>query len=144
MNKFVQVLIISGSLYFSCAAPKTIPKEISKKDYFQSKDTVRIANDEIGYEVIIIDPQFYTWLNTMSLPRSYYTLQFLEGKNQQYVSEWNRRVVNSSYNKNLYDMQINYDATTRYGFEVNYLIYNYFIYFQNRNKQQLFGRVPPR
>ena len=42
-------------------------------------DTVRIANDELEYEVIIIDPGFSTWLNSTALPRNYYS-QSLFGK----------------------------------------------------------------
>ncbi len=62
-----------------------------------------------------------------------------------YISQWNNR--NSQpmrYDSSLYEMQINYDYTVHYGYEVNYLIYNYMIYFQNTYKQQLFGFVPPR
>jgi hypothetical protein len=47
------------------------------------------------------------------------------------------------YNPSLYEMTINYDFND-YGYEVNYLIYNYMIYFQNTNKQTLFGNVPLR
>jgi hypothetical protein len=46
------------------------------------------------------------------------------------------------YNPSLYEMTINYDFNVDYGYEVNYLIYNYMIYFQNTNKQTLFGNVP--
>jgi hypothetical protein len=34
-------------------------------------------------------------------------------------------------------MTINYDPTVDYGYEVNYLIYNYMIYFQNTFNQKL-------
>jgi hypothetical protein len=39
-------------------------------------------------------------------------------------------------------MTINYEYGIDYGYEVNYLIYNYMIYFQNTNNQRLFGNVP--
>jgi hypothetical protein len=108
-------------------------------------DTVKIANKDLEYEVIIIDGGFTSWLNSKALPRNSYSESYLENKNNLYVSEWNRRVLQPQlYNSNLYEMQINYDSNIHYGFEVNYLIYNYMIYFQNTHKQKLFGIVPPR
>jgi hypothetical protein len=41
------------------------------------------------------------------------------------------------FDPNLYEMTINYDPTVDYGYEVNYLIYNYMIYFQNTFNQKL-------
>lgn len=108
-------------------------------------DTVKIANEEIEYEVIIIDGGFTNWLYSRAFPRGYHTLSFLESKNQMYVQEWNNRVLQPQrYDSSLYEMQINYDPAIRYGYEVNYLIYNYMIYFQNTYKQRLWGIVPSR
>ena len=39
-------------------------------------------------------------------------------------------------------MQIDYQAHIDYGYEVNYKLYNYFIYFQIQYKQRLAGFVP--
>ena len=59
--------------------------------------------------------------------------------------EWNNRVHQPQiYSPNLYEMTIDYNSTINYGYEVNYLIYNYMIYFQNKYKQKLYGSVPPR
>ncbi len=109
------------------------------------KDTIRIANDDLEYEVIIIDVGFATWLNSRAQPRNYNSESFLENKNQFFVAEWNRRVLEPQrFDPMLYEMQINYDPTIHYGYEVNYLIYNYMIYFQNTYKQRLWGHVPIR
>ncbi|MBF2709674.1 DUF6146 family protein [Flavobacterium soyangense] len=108
-------------------------------------DTIRIANDSLHYEVIIIDPGFSIWLTTRAYPRGYHSQSYLENKNQMYVSEWNRRVLEPQrYDPNLYEMTINYEPGIDYGYEVNYLIYNYMIYFQNTYKQKLYGYVPMR
>jgi Family of unknown function (DUF6146) len=106
-------------------------------------DTVRIANDSLEYEVIIIDAGFSSWMNGRAKPRGFYGIDYLEGRNQLYVTEWNNRVLQPQrFESMLYEMQINYDRNIRYGYEVNYLIYNYFIYFQLTNRQQLSGFVP--
>ena len=118
---------------------------ISQKLVRITNDTIRIANDSLEYEVIIIDPGFSTWLVSMSQPRGYHSLVYLETKNQIYVNEWNNRVMQPQrYNPNLYEMTINYEPQIHYGYEVNYLIYNYMIYFQNTFKQKLNGYVPTR
>lgn len=108
-------------------------------------DTVTIANKDLEYEVTIIDPGFTSWLNSRAFQRGYHSESYLENKNQWYVSEWNRRVLQPQrYDPSLYEMQINYDPSIHYGYEVNYLIYNYMIYFQNKYKQKLLSIVPPR
>ncbi|WP_073208427.1 DUF6146 family protein [Flavobacterium xinjiangense] len=138
----VLVLIVLASL-FSCKTSKTTLPNTAKT--VAQGDPVRIANDKLEYEVIIIDPGFSTWLVSTALPRNYYSQNYLENKNRIWVSEWNSRVLQPMrYNPNLYEMTINYDPNVDYGYEVNYLIYNYMVYFQNRYKQKLFGHVPLR
>ena len=108
-------------------------------------DTIRIANDSLEYEVIIIDPGFSTWLVSRAYPRGYHSQSYMQNKNRIYITEWNFRVMQPQrYNSNLYEMTINYDPNIDYGYEVNYLIYNYMIYFQNTYKQKLGGYVPTR
>lgn len=108
-----------------------------------ANDTVRIANDDVDYEIIIIEPGFNTWVATTARPEGYYGQAFLENRNRIMVTEWNSRVLQPQrYNHNLYEMQINYDPTIDYGYEVNYLLYNYFIYFQLKYNQRLSSFVP--
>lgn len=119
--------------------------QIAKNAVKVTNDTVRIANEELQYEVIIIDPGFSSWLASRAFPRGYLSQSYMENKNIFYVTEWNNRVLQPQrYNPNLYEMSINYDQNTNYGYEVNYLIYNYMIFFQNTYNQRLYGNVPPR
>lgn len=135
----VLLLIIIG-----CNSAKTVA-DASGNSLAKVSDTVKIANDSLEYEVIIIDPGFSSWLAGRARPRGYYSENYLEVKNQLYVIEWNRRAMQPNlYDPNLYEMQINYDMNIHYGYEVNYLIYNYFIYFQNRYNQRLGGGFVPR
>ena len=119
--------------------------KIAKNAVQITNDTVRIANEELEYEVIIIDIGFSTWLAGNAFPRGYLSQSYMENKNIFYVTEWNNRVLQPQrFNPNLYEMSINYDRNIDYGYEVNYLIYNYFIFFQNTYKQKLYGNVPLR
>ncbi|TDD75551.1 DUF6146 family protein [Flavobacterium caseinilyticum] len=137
-------IIILFCALFGCNTSKSYLPPV-EKSITSTSDTIRIANDALEYEVIIIDPGFNSWLASRAYPRGYHSQSFLENKNQMYVREWNNRVLQPQrYDPNLYEMTINYDRGTDYGYEVNYLIYNYMIYFQNTYNQKLFGFVPIR
>lgn len=127
----------------SCHFDKNITTKAKTPDKSKASDRVRIANDSLEYEVIIIDPGFSSWLASTAQPRNFYSESYLEGRNQVYVTEWNNRVNQPQrYNPNLYEMRIDYSPNIHYGYEVNYLIYNYMVYFQITNKQQFGGFVP--
>lgn len=146
MKKCISILIV----LLTIVACSTASQNIASTDTVSASnkkvnDTVRIANDSLEYEVIIIDNGFSTWLASRAYPRNYYSLQYLENKNYLYVTEWNNRVLQPQrYSPSLYEMSIDYRPDIHYGYEVNYLIYNYMIYFQNTYKQKLWGYVPSR
>jgi hypothetical protein len=139
-NWFLIILVCFG--IYSC---KTSYKKTttSIEDNLKAQDTVRIANDELEYEILIIEPGFNFWLQSTAKPEGYYSQSFLEGRNQLFVSEWNNRVLQPQrYDQRLYELSIDYNPSIDYGYEVNYKLYNYFIYFQLHYKQQLTGFVP--
>lgn len=97
---------------------------------------VRIANDELEYEIIIIDIGFENYLITAQ-PMNYYSESYLETKNQFYVTTWNYRASNLlKFDPNIYENVIDYDFNTHYGLEVNYKLYNYFKFVENRYHQK--------
>ncbi|RIV30670.1 hypothetical protein D2V08_16485 [Flagellimonas lutimaris] len=130
----------------SCTSQKTtLDVTNEEKEVFQSNDDepVEISDDETEYEIIIIEPGFYTWLNSIARPEGYYSQSFLENRNIIMVTTWNQRVLQPNrFNPNLYEMQINYDPSIDYGYEVNYKLYNYFIYFQRKYNQRLGPFIP--
>jgi hypothetical protein len=144
MKKGILIAVFILIVLLSCKTT-TSKVVINDNTLTTQKDTIRIANDSLQYEVVIIDPGFSTWLNSRAFPRNYYSQSYLESKNRIYVCEWNSRVIQPMrYNPNLYTMTIDYNPNVNYGYEVNYLIYNYMIYFQNTYKQSLDGYVPMR
>ncbi|RTY95237.1 DUF6146 family protein [Flavobacterium sp. GT3R68] len=145
MKNSVYIVLFIISILVGCTTSKTTTAAPSKPLTTTKSDTIRIANEELKYEVIIVDPGFSSWIYSKAHPRGYHSQSYLENKNRLYVSEWNNRVMQPSrYNPSLYEMNINYDYNVNYGYEVNYLIYNYMIYFQNTYKQKLSGYVPIR
>ncbi|WMI67239.1 DUF6146 family protein [Mangrovimonas sp. YM274] len=141
MKTFVSAILIAF-LFYSCHSSQKMTTSTTETKLTEN-DTVRIANDDLEYEIIIFDPGFSTWLRSTARPEGYYSLDFLENRNYQYVIAWNQRVLQPQvYNPNLYAMQINYESNIDYGYEVNYKLYNYFIYFQLTYRQQLTGYIP--
>ena len=100
---------------------------------------VKIANEELEYEIIIIDPGYETYLLTIAKPANFYSQNFYEIKNQRYVVEWNTRVHDPlRYNANIYEMEIDYKPHIDYGMDVNYKLYNYFKFVEYKYKEKFF------
>ena len=140
--KYILLLFsIVFSVLMACNSSKS-NKNFEDKPKLES-DTIRIANEAIEYEVMIIDIGFSSWFNSFAKPRNYYSQSYLEARNRMWILEWNRRAMQPlQYNPNLYEMTINYESNIDYGYEVNYMIYNYLVYFQLTNKQQLGSFLP--
>ncbi|APY00367.1 hypothetical protein CLV86_0194 [Lacinutrix venerupis] len=138
---FIFIVII---MLFACNTTKKASSSNEALQQTQVGDTIKISGDNQEYDVIIIEPGFGTYLASRAQPKGYYTQNYMESRNIRYVQEWNRRVLEPRrYNPNLYEMEINYRQGVDYGYDVNYKIYNYFIYFQNTYNQNLLGtRVP--
>lgn len=104
-----------------------------------SEEIVRIANDSLEYEIIIMDIGFETYLNTIAKPMNFYSQDYYENKNRFYVTEWNIRAQNPlRYRSDIYENQIDYDFTVDYGLEVNYKLYNYFKFVEYKYRQWFF------
>lgn len=130
----------------SCTGSKQAV-DISDKEkmaFDQTKgDTISISSDSTEYEIIIIEPGFNFWLQSIARPEGYYSQSFLENRNQIFVINYNQRVLQPNrYSAGLYEWQIDYNPNIDYGYEVNYKLYNYFIYFQRKYNQRLGPFIP--
>jgi len=136
--------IIVFTLLASCKAynkEQTINKD--EENGLVKSDTVTISSDETDYEIIIIEPGFNAWLIGRARPKGFHSQQWLESRNAILVQAWNQRAMQPMvYDPNLYELRIDYDTRTDYGYEVNYKLYNYFLYFQLKYKQQLSSFYP--
>jgi len=141
-NFFYLILIIS--VLIGCNTSKNINNKSSDlSNQTTTNDTIRIANDELEYEIIIIEPGFQSWLASTARPKGYHSQTYLENRNIIYVTEWNSRCLQPMrYSRDLYELPIDYSPNIDYGYDVNYQLYNYFIFFQLKYKQQLGPRIP--
>ncbi|MDR6302161.1 DUF6146 family protein [Mesonia maritima] len=135
--RYLISIIIGCFLLCNCATSKKGKNNSSAENISETEsDTIRITNDSLEYEVIIFETGFTGWLATQP-PRGHYSQTYLELKNIQYVTEYNVRARSSAYNRDLYPLVIDYDRNIDYGYEVNYLLYNYFLFFQKKYNQKL-------
>ena len=128
MRKIVFILFLLPLV--ACVTNKTSHASAEEKP-------VRIANDELEYEVIVFDIGFNRFLNTLAKPRGFYSITNLEIKNQFFISSYNIRANSPSQYGDIYGPSIDYQNHIRYGYEVNYLLYNYFLFFQQKYRQRL-------
>ncbi len=141
MKTYFVILCVVLGLHFSCSSTQNKVQQNNKPTL--KNDTVRIANDEIEYEILIFDVGFSSWFNAYAKPKGYHSQNYLETRNIIWVNEWNRRVLSPyQYKPEWYEMRIDYNAHTNYGYDVNYMLYYYLVYFQLTNKQKLGGFSP--
>ncbi|HIE45010.1 MAG TPA: hypothetical protein EYP87_02270 [Flavobacteriaceae bacterium] len=131
---FKQVLILFTIvlLFFSCSSSPV------KNNSNIKEDPVVIANESLGYEIIIIDIGFNLYLQTVAKPEGFYSQNYLESKNSIFVAVWNSRARNlTAFNPNVYENVIDYSPSIDYGYEVNYKLYNYFKFAEQKYKMRL-------
>lgn len=136
LNRFIYVVLALLTLSFlvNCRNQKSFSK---KANQTEELDTIVIENDSLEYKLVILDYGFNAWLATQK-PRGYHSQRYMELKNQPYVNEYNIRARNANrYDPNLYPMVIKYSPNVDYGYEVNYMLYHYFLFFQEKYNQNL-------
>ena len=118
---------------FSCGSVQKTPESNLPEE------AVKIANEELEYEIIIIDVGFRSYLLSIAKPANFYSLEYYEQRNRLYVTEWNNRFRNPQrYNPNIYQNEINYDPNISYGLDVNYKLFNYFKFVEYKYKERFF------
>lgn len=141
MKNLVYIFLV-GLMIYGCGSGRD--RDFGRDQIpVNANDTIRIANDSLEYEIIIIEPGFNLFINSIARPRGYHSQSYLENKNRFLVQEYNDRVRNPQrYNHNLYVQEINYETQVDYGYEVNYLLYNYFVFLSQEYNQRF--SVPTR
>jgi|TARA_B110000240_G_C13281559_1_gene360306 hypothetical protein len=136
MKLLKQLLAILAFAMLLCACgSQHIENKKNKKEA-----PVRIANDSLAYEIIIVDPGFTAYLKSIAQPKGFYNQSYLEARNRVWVTIWNQRARNHrKFRQDIYENNIAYQSTVDYGYEVNYKLFNYFLFAQRKYKMSLGG-----
>ncbi len=135
LDKILGLLVLCVIIYNCNSLPIKNTSNTNEKP-------VVIANDSLEYEIIIFDIGFNLYLNTIARPMGYYSQKFLENKNDIFVTNWNLRAMNPTrYDVSIYGNVIDYDPNIDYGLEVNYKLFNYFLFAQKKYDMRLDGGI---
>ncbi|QOD60315.1 hypothetical protein H9I45_13335 [Polaribacter haliotis] len=129
------LLLTTFAIFFWACGSSPIKNGNTEKE-----QPVVIANDSLEYEVIIIDPGFTSFLYSVAQPEGFYSQEYLEARNRAWVTTWNIRAQSpTQFNNNIYENVVDYQPNIDYGYEVNYKLFNYFLFAQRKYKMSLGG-----
>ncbi len=128
-------LFLILTIFASCQT-KTIVTEDSKSILKIEATT----NDSTQYELLIFDNKYNSFLVTQP-PMNFYSKDYYENWNIQYVTEWNIRHNNPTHYGDFYETIIDYNQITDYGLELNYKLYNYFLFIEKEYGISLIKRA---
>ena len=130
--KNISIIICAGFILLACGSSLKNTKKTAKEQ------PVVIANDSLEYEITIIDPGFTLFLASIAKPEGFYGQSYMESRNRSWVVTWNIRAQNpTNFNQNIYENIIDYQSNTDYGYEVNYKLFNYFLFAQRKYRINL-------
>lgn len=85
-------------LFSGCQSQRMVVSDAEKAAFETTNgDPVTIENEELEYEITIIDPGFYSWLYSIAHPRGYYSQSFLENRNRIMVMDGIKGLPNLSF-----------------------------------------------
>ncbi|MGM0503072.1 MAG: DUF6146 family protein [Bacteroidota bacterium] len=90
------------------------------------------SEDSTEYELLVFDSGFENYLATIPHPKDFYSNEYYRSWNIQYCNEWNRRHQNPFRYGDFYETHINYDPSVDYGIDLNYKLYYYFQYIEDK------------
>ncbi len=132
--KYVYKIVLFFALLVGVCSCSTTQKSTNIK----KEKPVVIKNDSLSYEIIIFDQGFNYYLSSVAKPVGYHSQSYLENKNRIYVQVWNYRASNPRlFDPNIYENIIDYQSNINYGYEVNYKLFNYFQFAQQKYRMKL-------
>ena len=143
--KMKLLLIISLFALSALCGPsgKTVAGGVAfGSDTLHFEKSVPESGDTLEYELIIIDPGFDTWFIRTRQPEEMYTQEYLESWNQQLVTQWNSLLGRGGRTGCMPETYLNYDPRVDYGKKLNYQLFYYFRYMQERCR--IFTNFPQR
>jgi hypothetical protein len=119
---FAFLTLAACSSYSSFNQPESITEE---------KDNTELAEvqDSTEYELLILDIGFESWFATRNMPSTAHSDNYYKNWNHRYVIEWNIK-----YNQGhpYFENYIHYDPFEDYGFDLNYKLYHYFQFVEEK------------
>jgi hypothetical protein len=133
LSLFVFIIIASAG-FASKFEPFVNPPDTLK---FEPIDE---SKDSVEYELIIFDPAFDSWFFKNRRPIDFFEKSYLESWNSQLVPQWNSALVSPRHRDCAPTTYLDYRPEIDYGKELNYKLFYYFMYTQQRCR--IFSHFP--
>lgn len=98
----------------------------------KNKAEIKQSNDSIEYELLVFDSGFETFLAKLPYSKDFYSNDYYKNWNLSYVTEWNIRALNPARYGTFYENQIDYQSNVDYGLDLNFKLYHYFLYIEEK------------
>lgn len=108
------------------------PSPQQKNKSAKRQAEIKQAADSTEYELLVFDPGFEAYLAKLPYSKDFYTNQYYKNWNIRYVTEWNIRALNPSRYGTFYETQIDYNPQIDYGIDLNFKLYTYFQFIQDK------------
>ncbi len=129
---FIPIALLVVFVAASCNTTKPIAIQKQRVEMTADKDSTE-------YSLLVLDPGYDSYLATQP-SANFYSQQYFENWNSQYVIEWNARHLNPLQYGGFYETQINYDSMEDYGLDLNYRLYYYFQFIKDKYDIVLINR----
>ncbi len=104
-------------------------KQVSSEKTTSLPKIEESESDSVEYDLIIFDTKFESFL-LMQPSKEFYSKDYYENWNYQYVTEWNIRHDNPIRFGDFYQTRIDYEPSIDYGIDLNYKLYYYFLFIE--------------
>lgn len=117
-------ILLIAFMVASCSTTKPSATINQKVEMVSDKDSTE-------HSLIVLDAGYESYIATKPSAQ-FYSQQYYESWNKQYVLEWNMRHRNPLYYGGFYETEINYDPMEDYGLDLNYRLYYYFQFIKDK------------
>lgn len=97
-----------------------------------------LAGDSTTYKLVVFELGYENYLLRQPM-MEHYSVSYYKNWNRLYAMEWNKRFLLGP-DQQLYQEEINYDYNTDYGIELEYQLYHYFRFFEEKYQVKLVER----
>ena len=132
MKKII-FLVITCLFMYSCSTQSVLKKTIPIND----TNSEIASQDSTEYELLILDIGFESWLATRSSIAMAHSNAYYKNWNHIYVTEWNHKHMQGHP---IFENYIEYDLFEDYGLDINYKLYNYFLFVEEKTGISLVRR----
>lgn len=112
--------------------------QIQAQDSLVVVEPDSVSMIEVEYDLIVFEPGFEMFLMSQP-PMDYYSTSYYRNWNIHYVQEWN---IRSTSNRlvGVYQERIDYNPHVEYGIELEYKLYYFFRFIEDKYKITLIPR----